>query len=449
MRNGMIIESLPPPSRDPEESVPDCLSLVSTRSTDKNEFEFDSEVEDDKSSLVPPPNGGSVAWLQVLAAFLGNFNSWGMLNAFGVYQEYYQTNLLRGSSPSQISWIFSLSGVVLLYHTPLYSVFASNKMAKILCLLACFFQFGGLLLLSWADKFNEILLVQGLAIGWTFSLLFTLTINAVSPYFSTKKQLAEGIAAAGSSIGGTVYSCMARRLISTVGFGWSTRIIAFVALATTVIMFFCLTKKRLSCSARKEFLAWECFTELPFILYSAGNMLGIVGLYTFYVYYESYATQIDPNRNAFLYMTAIVNAGSIVGSIISLQLAVKVGAINLLPFADLFSVILLFCWIPDHSAGGIITIGFLFGIVSRPIIGFFGIIISALTNDANRLGSRLSVLFIFMIFGFVLGPSIAGIIQRQYGWFWLKLYAALAMLLSLFCHIALRASVAGLRMVHA
>lgn len=429
-----------------EEHSLDQPSIETQPSTEIKETE--SELKDATSTLPPPPDGGLIAWLQVLAAFLGNFNSWGVINAFGVYQEYYQTEFLIDRSPFQISWIISLAGALLLFGSNFFGGFVDLGYMKIMCLGASLLQFAALMLLSWSKTYAEVILTQGLFVGLMSSLLFILTITTVSPYFSKKRPIAIGIGAAGSSLGGTVYSCMGRRLITTVGFGWSTRIIAFVELATTGVMFLCL-KRRLPPTPRKAFVAFECFTELPFMLYSVGNTLGFIGLYTFYVHYESYADAVDPNRNANLYMTAIVNAGSTVGRILPSLLAVKVGAINLLPFADLLSMILLFCWIPDHNAGGVITLGVLFGIVSGPIISFPGVITSSLTKDFTRLGIRLGFLFTFSSFGFVLGPPIAGMIQRNYGWFGLKMYAALAMMLSFCCHLALRISVAGLRVEYA
>lgn len=59
-----------------------------------------------RSSRPPPlfqPDGGLIAWIQVLGAFLVNLNNWGLVNSFGVYQAYYETQLLTSHSPSTIS----------------------------------------------------------------------------------------------------------------------------------------------------------------------------------------------------------------------------------------------------------------------------------------------------------------------------------------------------------
>ena len=46
------------------------------------------------TGLAPPPNGGLVAWLQVVGGFMLFFNNWGIVNAFGVFQSYYESGAL-------------------------------------------------------------------------------------------------------------------------------------------------------------------------------------------------------------------------------------------------------------------------------------------------------------------------------------------------------------------
>lgn len=54
------------------------------------------------------------AWLQVRGAFFLNFNTWGLLNAFEVFQAEYSAGLLSRSSQSAISWIGSIQAFLML-----------------------------------------------------------------------------------------------------------------------------------------------------------------------------------------------------------------------------------------------------------------------------------------------------------------------------------------------
>lgn len=53
----------------------------------------------------PPPDGGLVAWTQVVCGHLIIFNTWGYIVSYGVFQTYYVATL--GHPPSDISWVRS------------------------------------------------------------------------------------------------------------------------------------------------------------------------------------------------------------------------------------------------------------------------------------------------------------------------------------------------------
>lgn len=51
----------------------------------------------------PPPDGGLVAWTQVVCGHFIVFNTWGYIVSYGVFQTYYVSTL--GHPPSDISWV--------------------------------------------------------------------------------------------------------------------------------------------------------------------------------------------------------------------------------------------------------------------------------------------------------------------------------------------------------
>lgn len=102
------------------------------------------------SEQLPPhmvfPEGGARAWSVALGTAGVLFCTFGYANAFGVYQEYYQTHQLRHNSPSTISWLGSIQIFFLfggtLFGGPLFDRYGAK---------VCFFD-----LVSCKDQFVDI-----------------------------------------------------------------------------------------------------------------------------------------------------------------------------------------------------------------------------------------------------------------------------------------------------
>ena len=75
----------------------------------------DQTEQQSDSSPLAPPDGGRIAWTQVLASFLINMNVYGLVNAFGEFQHFYETEFLVSYSSSTISWIGTVQGALTLF----------------------------------------------------------------------------------------------------------------------------------------------------------------------------------------------------------------------------------------------------------------------------------------------------------------------------------------------
>lgn len=83
---------------------------------------------------------------------------------------------------------------------------------------------------SLATEYYQLLLSQGLCVGIGGGCLFAPTVSVISTYFTTKRAFAIGIVAAGGSIGSTIHPIVFRRLQPSIGYPWTIRVIAFIAL---------------------------------------------------------------------------------------------------------------------------------------------------------------------------------------------------------------------------
>lgn len=72
------------------------------------QFEQPSQQYDLEGSTHSLKEGTSQAWRAVAGSFLVYFASFGVINSFGFFQEYYQTTYVTNSAPSLIALIGTL-----------------------------------------------------------------------------------------------------------------------------------------------------------------------------------------------------------------------------------------------------------------------------------------------------------------------------------------------------
>ena len=134
------------------------------------------EDQEEKGDSVPPtpvssvpadpsPDGGSKAWLQVLGSFFLFFNSWGLVNSFGVFQTYYETGLLSHESPSDISWIGSIQAFLLLIVGAASGPTYDAGYFYALVWTGSFLIVFGIMMTSLCTQYWQVMLSQGICLG--------------------------------------------------------------------------------------------------------------------------------------------------------------------------------------------------------------------------------------------------------------------------------------------
>lgn len=215
--------------------------------------------------------------------------------------------------------------------------------------------------------------------------------------------------------GGVIFPIVFRKLEVRLGFGWATRVIAFISLGTLAISLVVM-KPRIIPAKRRSLLEPAAFKEPPYTLFSIALFFIFIGLYIPFFYIPSYALRdIGASADLSFYLLAVMNAGSIFGRIIPNIIADRVGAINvLLPFTFVTSV-LAFAWMGIHNLGGIIAFAILYGFFSGAIVSLPPTALAALSPDLSRVGTRMGMCFSFAGFGLLLGSPIAGAILKSTG----------------------------------
>lgn len=359
----------------------------------------------------PPPapqNGGTLAWIQVAASWSIFFNTWGMLNTFGVFQTYYETGELFQETSSNISWIGSIQAYLLLVLGLVSGPIYDRGYFRALLLSGSFLVVFGFMMLSLCTTYWQALLAQGFCVGIGAGLIFIPSLAVLPAYFSTRLGLAFGVAASGSSLGGVIYPIVFYKLLGQIGFPWAVRTIGFIALATLIVPVLFM-RMGVKPSKPRAVLDWSAFTDWPFALFTLFCAIGFLGLYVmiFYMSYFGFATGIASAELSF-YIVPILNAASSLGRTLPNALSDKTGPLNLLVPGALICGVLCFAMIGVKSLGALVVVALLYGFFSGVFIALPPVALFQLTQDKSKYGTRLGMGFAFLGFGVLAGGPGGG-----------------------------------------
>jgi len=362
------------------------------------------------------PNGGLVAWLQVAGSFVLFFNTWGVINTFGSYQAYYRSNLLTSSNPSAISWIGSIQAFFLLVIGMVTGPIYDAGYFRSLLAGGSFMLVLGQMMLSLAHEYWQVLLAQAFCVGIGCGMLFIPSVAILNTYFTTRIGMAVGLAASGSSLGGVIYPIVFHKLVPRIGFPWTTRVIAFMILATQLIPNLVM-RVRVLPARKRSLLDLPAFKIPAYALQNLGFFVGFMGLYMPFFYAQVYAlTYRITNPDLAFYLLAIMNSTSCFGRILPNVLADKIGAFNVVIPCTLVSGILCFCFVSAKSSAALIVLMAFYGFFSGCFVSIPPTIIVQLSQDAReKIGTRLGQSFAVVAVGLLIGTPIGGAILDNRG----------------------------------
>ncbi|KAF2210352.1 hypothetical protein CERZMDRAFT_16727, partial [Cercospora zeae-maydis SCOH1-5] len=348
------------------------------------------------------PNGGMMAWKQVIGSVLINMSNWGLINSFGVYQAYYETNLLATSSPSAISWIGTVQGTLLLVFGLISGPLFDKGYFRTTTIIAGIGLVLGMMLLSISTRYYQIMLSQGILVGICSGFLYIPSIALIPLYFKPRRGLAIGLATAGGSFGGIVYPIIFRRLLNEIGFGWATRTIAFISLLTLLVAVLLL--RPIGARSSRQLFDASALLELPYVSFLIAGFLLFAGVLVPYFLVSTYAlVDLQLSDDLSCYVLAIMNGSQFFfGRIISAFLAGWLGPELILLRAELFAAVLAFSWIAVDQVGGYIVWLVAFGFVSGIVFKLPPTVLPYICPSLAFFGTRLGMVYAAARIGFLI-----------------------------------------------
>ncbi|CAJ2499782.1 Uu.00g026350.m01.CDS01 [Anthostomella pinea] len=360
------------------------------------------------------PDGGSAAWLVLLGSFVVMIATWGLVNTFGVYQTYYETDLLHDHSSSAISWIGSLQAAFLMVMGVVSGPLYDRGYVRQLVAAGLFLVVFGMFMTSLCASYWQVVLAQGICVGVGCGLLFLPSTAILSQYFDRHRAVAIGVQSVGSPLAGIVFPIIFSRLQPVVGFAWVTRIIAFILLGMAPVPLLFLRTRVPPAKKRQAFLDVSAFGDVPYLVWGAAGFFAFLGLYVPFFYVQLNAIRYNITSADFsAYLVTLLNAGSVFGRLLPSFLAARLGAMNMLIATTFSASILAFGWLGVDSLAGVVVFALLYGFCNGGVTSLPPSAIVTLTPDMGLLGTRMGM--VFMVFGFAVlfGTPVAGAILRD------------------------------------
>ncbi|KAH9993846.1 major facilitator superfamily domain-containing protein [Russula vinacea] len=361
------------------------------------------------------PDGGLRAWLVVLGSSCATFATFGYVNSFGVFQEYYESILLKGNSPSTIAWIGSTQYALVFFPALISGRLFDTGHFRLPLLIASIALVLCTLLIAECHEYWHFLLCQGFGVGVSCGVVFGPVIGIVSHWFKKRRSTALGIISFASSISGTVFPVVFRNLNVTIGFKWSMRIIAFILMFVLGIMNLTLRRRLPPIVVSGGLFNPKQFKSPAYSVYTASGFVAWLGLYTVLTFIDASAPSQGVSGRLSSYLVAIANAGSAVGRLSCGFVADRIaGPMNVMAPAIFLAAILTFLWPHVHGTGALIALALLYG----AFVGAFAAIIGApmiAFGDSTDVGRRTGMYLTILSLGSLAGPPISGAINRATG----------------------------------
>ncbi|KAG5927137.1 hypothetical protein E4U42_002548 [Claviceps africana] len=378
-------------------------------------FDDEKKASDGPSDLdLNIPDGGWLAWSQVIAANLSNAVSWGYAATWGIYQLYYVDAL--GLSSADVSWIGSIQVFIGFLVCAPSGRLADAGYPREVIIVGSFFVVLGSYMTSFCSQYWQIMLAQGVCLGIGIGVGSTPAVAITSSYFKKNRPMALSVSGIGTSLGGVIFPATVQYLIPQIGFRWASRVAALIALVICITSCL-LLRPRLPGRKTGPLIEWAAFREIPYVLFAIGSFLNFYGMYFGLFYINSFARNIIGFSSLeSVNLLLVTNAVGIVVRPIAGQLANRhLGSINVYILATGLIGSMLFIWTAVHSRASMYAFSVFYGLATSASQATYVPSLASLTTDPQKMGIRFGMIETLCAFSTLAGPPTAGFIIDQSG----------------------------------
>uniref|UniRef100_G3SYP3 Solute carrier family 16 member 3 n=1 Tax=Loxodonta africana TaxID=9785 RepID=G3SYP3_LOXAF len=361
-------------------------------------------VVDDGPTGVPAPDGGW-GWAVLFGCFVITGFSYAFPKAVSVFFK----ELIRefGIGYSDTAWISSIL-LAMLYGTgPLCSVCVNRFGCRPVMLVGGLFASLGMVAASFCSSIIQIYLTTGVLTGLGLALNFQPSLIMLNRYFSKRRPLANGLAAAGSPVFLCALSPLGQLLQDHYGWRGGFLILGGLLLNCCV----CAALMRPLELPVRRLLDFSVFRDRGFVIYALAASIMVLGLFVPPVFVVSYAKDMGtPDTQAAFLLTVLgfidIFARPTAGLITGLR-QVRPYSVYLFSFAMFFNSVADLGGSTATDYGGLVVFCVFFGI-SYGMVGALQFEVLMAIVGTQKFSSAIGLVLLLEAVAVLIGPPSGG-----------------------------------------
>ncbi|KAG9773958.1 hypothetical protein KCU88_g5636, partial [Aureobasidium melanogenum] len=287
---------------------------------------------------VEPPYG----WVVCIAMHLINGFTWGIIASYGVYLSYYINHeTFPGASDLDFAFVGGVNFATALLCAPIVNVSIRLFGTKFPMYCGCFLFAGGFIAASFATKFWHLILTQGILVGLG------------------------GIAAAGSGVGGIIFSAATTPMIENLSLAWSLRIIGIVSFGVLFIATVLMRDRNATIKPRLKAFDIALLRRYRVWLLIGYSFFSISGYIICTYTLSAFALSLGLSQHQGGIVTTVLNVGTAIGRPGIGVLSDRFGRMTVASGLTAVNTLMVFAvWIPTTSFGLLLFLAFVLGITA-------------------------------------------------------------------------------------
>lgn len=231
--------------------------------------------------------------------------------------------------------------------------------------LGVFFETLSLIGSSFATQKWHIFLSQGVCFGWGMGFLFVGSVGITPQWFDKHRGVAMGINAAGSGLGGLIYSLAVGAIIPRYGLGWAFRILGIISCVVNLVCCNLLRDRNKAVGSRFTAFHLPLLRRPEFLLFLGWGVFSMLGYVALLFSVANFALSVGLSSHQGSIVSALLNLGQGLGRPFVGMFSDRLGRINIATFLTfLCGLFCLAIWTSADSMGVVCFFAVLVGSVA-------------------------------------------------------------------------------------